>query len=176
MLIFSVSLSLTYQFHRFNSIVEEFTKSRITPLGPKLLDDFRTLHWSLVQATRSTTQILGLITGTVFVGNALYLFSRVYNGLEEDLNHPRLFIAFEAVYAFVYLVIRIFCSAWSAARLASEATQSLRFLHDQPLPENDSLLHFLLVRFRFDVTIISLRLDGVINLKYGYYLYRRRGW
>jgi len=89
--------------------------------------------------------MLSPLTLTVLVLNVLYLFSRVYNGLEEDLSHPHPFVPLEAVYAFAYLiVIRIFVTVICAASFAAEATASLSLLR-RSLNNSPSLLLFLVV-------------------------------
>jgi len=71
---------------------------------------------------------LGVITTGCFTLNIIYFFCRVYVGLAEDFTSPHGVIVFEATYAFVELVIRIFGSCLISASLCQETERTLSIL------------------------------------------------
>jgi hypothetical protein len=53
-----------------------------------------------------------------YVANVGYLFTRLYTGLQQDLQHPNFSVKLESVYAFGYqILIKILFPSYLAARL-----------------------------------------------------------
>jgi hypothetical protein len=162
MLVFLFSYSLKYEYDRFNAILahKRDTRSR---LRLEEIECLRILHWKTVQAIQMTDKILGQITTTSFAFNIIYLFCRVFIGLEEDLStgHPLLY--FEAVFDFVYLTGRIFLSAIMAARLDAVKVETVSVLMEILLQQHGDT-HMLLVNddksllftvFRFSIFLLN---------------------
>lgn len=65
------------------------------------------------------------------MGNVIYLLTRLYTGLFEDLQNPELIVRLESIYAFVYQIGKIMIPTWLAALLNETViTANYLFPHD----------------------------------------------
>ncbi|XP_035705886.1 gustatory receptor for sugar taste 64e-like [Folsomia candida] len=139
MLLVLFSLCMSYQFKRFNRIVEKAcTRQKIGNIHPRDIEDLRLFHWEIAKVIKKTNKILSVLTSTVFTCNILYLFSRVFNGIEADLKHPTII----------------------ATKFSSETTKSFKVLDAKGDVTNSETEYLLMDRFCIQVLTSNLAISG----------------
>ena len=145
MLILLFSYALKHEYDRFNEILR---RKRATSTCINEIEALRQLHLTIVDAIRTTNQILGPIITISFVYDILYLFCWVYIGFEESPAKKNIWtIIFDDVYPVLYLVVRIFLSAIMAARLAVVKEETVAVLVEISWQQHDEKYLLLVDRF-----------------------------
>ncbi|XP_021947687.2 uncharacterized protein LOC110845553 [Folsomia candida] len=150
-LIALMSLILTRFFIRLNKGISA-SKAQTVHEVERLRKD----HRAIKDLVEQCNQVFAPIILVNFMGNVIYLLTRLYTGLFEDLQNPELIVRLESIYAFVYQIGKIMIPTWLAALLNETAAEAIDTVHDWPsLIELEETRNRMMVITRFISQLIN---------------------
>jgi hypothetical protein len=92
----------------------------------ELIEEVRADHRAITNLVKHCNDLLSPLFLFTYVANIVYLFTRLYTGLEDDLRNSALFVKIESIYAFGFqFFIKILLPSYLAAQLHEKVRTQL---------------------------------------------------